>query len=361
MQKTGIIITLALVTLLAAGGFIYSQYSYKICFNCDADGLYRRGLEYACSDKKSHRRVGLDFIKDAASQGNIKAELILAELYSTTLPAGYASSNPTQRECLLPEIAPEQTTGMSYFESVITAMETGETIDPEVLDNLALLYLEGIFSAEDNVNKASMLYEKAAAEGSYPAMRQLGILANAHGNYTQAMEWFVQAAENPTDASSPLMIGDYYRYGKGVAVDYLKARDWYTKALTRAEKGQDEEQKLQTNTAVARLDMVQRKIAADGGDSQRIAIRYRLEGGVQHFIIFVTDYPDIPLGEVINNNGTISAIMNENLELNQQLQVSVQENFSSMIEGMQWVLTTFAMSTNTDAGDVVFDFVLTKS
>jgi len=361
MQKTGIIITLVLVAILAAGGFIFSQFSYKLCFRCDADGFYSRGLEYACSSKESHRKTGLDFIKNAADQGHLQAELTLAELYSSTLPAGYTFSNTEQRECLLQDIASDQTTGMSYFESVMNTMEEGQEVAPVILDNLALLYLEGVLSAEDHVDKASMLYEKAAAEGSFPAMLQLGILSNGRGYYSKAMQWFVQASEDPTDAFSPLMVGDYYRYGKGVSIDYFKAREWYSKALARAEKGSSEEQTLLANTAVARLDMVNRKLAEEDGGKQRVSISYRLEGGVKHFIIFATDHPDQPLGEVINNNGNISAIMNENLELTQQLPVSLQENFSSMNEGMQWVLTTFAMNTHTDAADVIFDFVLTKS
>jgi len=364
MQKTGIIITLALVAVLAVGGFIFSQLSYKICFRCDADDFYNRGLEYACSSKESHRQTGLDFIKNAAGQGHLKAELTLAELFSRALPAGYAFSNKEQRECLLQEVAPDQATGMSYFESVLNAMEEKQEFDPGILNNFALLYLEGILSADDHIDKARMIYEKAAAEGSFPAMLQLGKLSNDSGYYHKAMQWFVQASENPTDVASPLMVGDYYMFGKSVTTDYHQAQEWYSKALARTEKQEtDENDKLTLlkNTAVARLDMVHRKLAEVDGGKLRVVVNYRLEGGVKHFVIFTTDHPEHPIGEVINNNGNIYAVMNEKLELTQQLPVSLQENFSSMNEGMQWVLTTFAMNTHDNAADVIFDFVLTKS
>jgi hypothetical protein len=360
MQKTGIIITLVLVTVLVVAAFIFNQFRYKICFNCDADGLYNRGLEYACSSKKTHRQAGLDFIKNAADQGHLKAELTLAELFSTALPAGYQFSNSKQRECLLQDVTPDQTTGMSYFESIIAAMEAGNEVDPVLLDNLALLYLEGIFSAEDHADRAIMLYEKAAAQGSFPAMLQLGILANSREDYNTAMQWFVKSSDDPTNAFSPLMLGDYYRYGRGVARDFRKAGEWYSTALARAEKGSSKEQTVLANTAEARLDMVNRKLEEEIG-KQRVTISYRLEGGIKHFIIFASDRPEHPLGEVINNNGNITAIMNKDLELTQELSVSAQEHFSSMTKGMQWVLTTFAQNTHDNAADIIFDFVLTKS
>lgn len=362
MQKTGIIITLSLVAALAAGGFIFSQLSYKICFRCDADKFYNRGLEYACNNKESHRQTGLDFIKNSADLGHLQAELTLAELFSPTLPAGYSFSNKEQRECLLQDIDSDQTIGTSYFESVITAMDAGQEIDPVILDNLALLYLEGLLSAEDHADKASMLYEKAAAKGSFPAMLQLGILSNDRGYYKKAMQWFVQASESPTDVASPLMVGDYYMFGKGVTTDYHQAQKWYNKALAHAgNQGNDanEELALLKNATVARLDMVNRKLGEDG-TKLRMVINYHLQGGVKHFVIFTTDHPEQPLGEVINNNGNIYAMMNENLELTGQLPIARQDNFSSMNEGMEWVLTTFANNSHENAAELIFDFVLTK-
>ena len=364
MQKTGIFILSAVAAVLVIGSIVFSQLSYKICFRCDADGFYNRGLEYACSDKQSHRQTGLEFIQKAAEQKLLKAELTLAELYSSDLPVGYAFSNTEQRQCYLQDVAQDQVTGLSYFETVMTDMDEGQEVAPVVLDNLALLYLEGVLSADEHVDKASMLYEKAAAEGSFPAMLQLGILSNDRGDYHKAMQWLVQASENPKDVVSSLMIGDYYMYAKGVTKDYPQAKEWYRKALTRAEKQENNESEKLTSlkdTIIARLEMVNRKLTEENGSKQRVVINYRLEGGVKHFIIFAGNHPDQPLGEVINNDGNIYAVMNENLELTRELPVSIQENFSSMNAGMQWVLTTFAINSVDNGDEVVFDFVLTGS
>ena len=364
MQKTRIITILVLVALLAVGGIIFSQLSYKICWRCSADEYFIRGAEYACNDKKSYRQTGLEFIKNAAGQGHIKAELALAELYCNDLPKEYLISSSQQKVCLRQDVTPDQTTGVSYFESVIGAVEQGQEVDHVTLNNLALLYFDGIVAADDHVGKAVRLFEKAAAAGSFPAMMQLGKLANDKGYYSKAMQWFVQASEDSADFSSPLMVGDYYLYGKGAALDYKKAEEWYNKARIRAgkaDKGAGDAQSLIEEVSLARLDMVKRKIEEQGVRTQRVAISYHIEGGVKHFVIFAADRPEEHIGEVFNDNGSIYAAMNENLEFASLLPESRQENFSSMNEGMRWVLTTFAMNTHEDAAEVIFDFVLTKS
>ncbi len=363
MQKTGIIITLVIIAVLAAGIFIFSQFSYKICWRCNADQYFIRGTEYTCNDKQSYRQTGLKFIERAAGLGHTRADLLLAELYSSDLPAGYALSNTEQKECLQEDVTPDQTTGTSYFTSVIAAVEKGEEVAPETLNNLALLYLEGIVATDNANEKAGRLYEKAAAAGDLLAMSQLGTLSNDQGYYPKAMRWLVKAAENPTDFVSPLMIGDYYMYGKGVVINYQKAEEWYNKALSRS--GKSDQDKDDTglgpdDVVLARLEMVQRKLA-DNGQKQRMTINYSIDGGVKHFIIYTTNHPESPVGEVINDNGNIHATMNETLAFTSQLPEPRQENFSSMNEGMRWVLNTFAMNTHEDAANLIFDFVLTNS
>ena len=367
MKKTGTIITLFIVAVFAVGGLIFSQLSYKICWRCDAEGFFNRGMEYSCNEKESYRRTGLDFIGNAADQGNIKAELTLAELYSESLPREYIPTDPKQVTCLRQDVTPDQTAGVSYFVSVAEEVEQGKEVDPVTLTNLGLLYLDGVLPADNPVARATPFYERAAAAGSFPAMRKLGELANDRGDYRKAMHWFVGAAEDPADGFSPLMVGDYYFYGKGVVVDYQKAEQWYQKALARARKSdrKDESPLQLVDMALARLDLVQRKLAGVDGRKQQVPIRYHLDGSVRHFIIYTTadteGNPGEQIGEVIHDGDTITAIMHTGPETAAGMPESRRADFFSMNEGLFWVLNTFAQNTHDDAANLIFNFVLTKS
>ncbi len=362
MKKTGTIITLFLVAVLAVGGLIFSQLSYKICWRCNADEFFNRGMEYSCNEKESYRRTGLGFIDNAAGQGHLMAELTLAELYSENLPEEYVRSNAEQIICLQQEVKPDQKTGLSYFESVLGAVEKGAEADPATLTNLGSLYLEGIVPADNPVARATPLYKRAAAAGSYPAMRKLGGLANDRGDYRAAMQWFVGAAEDPEDGFSPLMIGDYFFYGKGVVVDYQKAEEWYKKALARAGKSKKDGENIGLeDMALARLDLIRRKLTGENGRKRQVMIGYHIEGSVKHFLIFAADNPGERIGEVINDGNTITAVMNANPESAAEFPEPGQQSFSSMNEGLFWVLNTFAESTHDDVASLIFNFVLTKS
>jgi TPR repeat protein len=363
MQKTGIIATLVFVFILAVGGFILKQQSYKICWNCTADEYFVRGTEYSCSEKDSYRQTGLEFITNAANDGHLEAELLLAELYSKDLPEAYLPSGSKERACLLQDVTLDQQAGLSYFQSVSDAIANGQKVDTATLLNLALLYHEGLMGADGSMDKAVWLYEKAAADGSFVAMRTLGKLAQTAGDDSKALHWLRQATENPTDFESPLVVADYYLYGKGTTVDLLQAQELYRLALSRTEKVNKEKraaQRLTKKVATIRLDIVGRKLEALGGDKQRVAINYYLEGGVKRFVVFVADRPE-QIGVVYNDDGNIHAAVNVDLDFAELLLDLKQDNFSSMTEGVQWLLNSFAGKTQENAEEVVFDFVLTDA
>ena len=82
---------------------------------------------------------------------------------------------------------------------------------------------------------------------------------------------------------------------------------------------------------------------------------------MKHFIIFAADHPQESIGEVVNDNGSIYATINENLTFAGLLLESRHDDFSSMNEGMQWVLDAFAKNTHENSAEIEFDFVLTDS
>ena len=358
MKKTGIIIAISFIAVLVIGGLIYSRMSYKICRNCDADEFFTRGIEYTCSDKEKYRQTGLEFINTAAGQGHVKAELTLAEVYSDKLPKDYILTDSEQLTCLRRVVTPDQATGLNYFAAVTKAVEQGHELDAVTLSNLGVLYLNGVIPTDNPMDKAVGLFKKAAEAGSFSAMRLLGKLADERGDYSDAMEWFTRASEDPAEATAPLMIGDYYFYGKGTTADYQKAEEWYKKALARSEKSDAGVKDM----ALTRLDLVQRRLSGpDGSTRQQVAVNYHIDGTVKHFMIFAADHPGEYIGEVINDGSSITAVMNKNLEFTAQLPELQQNDFSSMNEGMFWILNTFAANTHDNAADLIFNFVLTRS
>ncbi len=365
MQKTGKIITLSFIGILAVGAIIFSQLSYKACWNCSADDYFIRGSKYVCEEKKSHRQTGLHFLEKSAELGNIQAELALAELYCNVLPAEYATVASEQRTCLTGDVIADQKKGLSYFTSVLEAVKNGKDTDLTTLNNLVLLNAEGFIGTVAQEKNGEWLYEKAAAKGSFQAMTILANMYQKNGQYDKALQWFIQASENPKDFQSPLTVGDYYMYGKGAAIDYNKAHSWYSKAFIRAQKSKTREEapfRYQVKKlSIARLDMVDRKLEEAQANKPQVAIRYSLKGGVKHFIIFAADHPGESIGEVINKDGSIYAVFNENLSFSSLLPELRKDHFSSMNEGMQWILNGFAKNTHENSAEMVFDFVLTDS
>lgn len=362
MQNTGKIITFGSIGILAVGAFLFSMWSYKICWNCSGDDYFMRGSEYVCEEKKSYRQTGLDFLRKSAERGHIQAELTLAELYCNVLPDGYTKSASEQKSCLQQDVTANQEKGLAYFKSVLEAVNNGKDTDIITLNNLALLYTKGFIRTDAQGDNTEWLYEKAAAIGSFQAMSLLGNLYHENRQYEKALQYFIQASENSTDFQSPLRVGDYYLYGKGTTVDYQKAHNWYSKALTRTkksttDKGKDRRQVKKISRA--RLDMVEHKLEDPDNNRQEIPIHYSLEGGVKHFIIFAAAHSEESIGEVLNDNGNIYATINENPGFSDLLLESRQDNFSSMNEGLQWVLNSFAKNIHQNSTEIFFNFVLT--
>ena len=56
-----------------------------------------------------------------------------------------------------------------------------------------------------------------------------GLACDENENYTEAMEWYLKAAD-AGNAAAMVYIGNKYYYGQGVSQDYGKAMEWYLKA-----------------------------------------------------------------------------------------------------------------------------------
>ena len=94
---------------------------------------------------------------------------------------------------------------------------------------MGLLYYYGV-GVEENTEKASEWFEKAAAQDEPNTQRYLGIIAYKEKDYSQAKQWWEQAAAK---GYAPAManIGGLYEEGKGVTQNFTEAKRWYEKGI----------------------------------------------------------------------------------------------------------------------------------
>ncbi len=363
MRKLGIILTVVLVLALVIAGLVYRQVSYRICWDCSGDEYFDRAVAYACSDRPAYRQTALDFLNQAAERNQLQALLLLAEVYMGKLPPSYHSAHPEQVACLRNDIEPDRDKGISYFQAVVDTVEEQPDGDPKLLDNIGQLYLQSVMPADDPEDQARKWFARAAAEGNHQAMVQLARLADARGDYSEALKWFRQASDDERDVASPLMVGDYYFYGKGVPKDYQEAATWYRKALEAAKKvaaaGKGGDNDLLA-APLARLDLVERRLAGQE-ERKRVTVNYRVEGTVRDYTVFVEDHPEEPVGTVVNRDGVITARLNDALDFVTPPDTMEKSGFSSMIEGMHWLLSTYAAHSHENPDSLRFVFVIRKS
>ncbi len=361
MRKLGITLALVLVLTLVIAGLVYRQVSYRICWDCSGDEYYNRAIEYACSDRPRYRQTALEFLDQAAERNQVQALLLLAELYIGELPPAYRPTFPEKVNCLRRDVNPDRDKGISCFQAVIDIVEEKPDGDPDLLANIGQLYLHSVMPSDDPEGEARKWFARAAAEGNYPAMVQLARLADSRGDYGEAMKWFRKASASGQDVESPLKVGDYYFYGKGVVRNDQEARAWYQKALQTARQltaGMTEEEKSRIEAAPkARLDLVTRRLAGETGGEQ-VRINYRLQGTVRDYTVLVDGRT---IGTVVNRDGEITARLNKDLEFVTPPETMEKSGFKSMIAGTHWLLQTYGAHSRENPGDTRFVFVLTKS
>ena len=348
MGRFGLITVLALAAVLVGIGLIYKHAGYKVCPACSARKYFQRGLEYSCNKDKDYQLTALRFIKRAAERGELEAGLLLAELYLRKFPTGYAPVFQKQTACLARVAAPDKKTAVTYFEQVAEGLGKRKAVPADLLLNLYFLYSQGILPAGKPEEAAQRWLLKAAEAGSHSGMVFLAKAANARGDSALAKKWFETASKDPADWESPLMVGDYYFYGKGVPVDYVQAEKWYQKACQAAGEFTSSLEPGQEKTEIeaaprVRLDILRRRLAAEkGGRASRL--EYRLEGRVKEYLVYVKALSgQFELaGRVVNKNGKIIASMNGKLKYASPPPAMEKDGFNSMVEGMKWVLTTCA-------------------
>ena len=186
----------------------------------------------------------LQTLQTQASQGDVKAQVNLGELYSKGegVPQDYEKA------------------AQWYEKAAAQGFASAQV-------NLGVLYDKGRGVPQDYV-QARQWYKQAAAQGYARAQNNLGWLyAEGHGvprNYKTARQWYEQAAAQG-QAPAEYNLGGLYDKGYGVPQDYLRAYMWYNLAAAHSTGN---EQKL---AADARSKVARRMSPAQVAEAQRLS------------------------------------------------------------------------------------------
>lgn len=193
-------------------------------------------------------QLGQDFLPElnkARELGNSKAGLLLADYYlleasdpekmnqAKAIYQYFADKGDKDAQLKLGFLYDRGLGGESNNEMAAhwytSAANQGQPIAQYLLGQL---YQLGRIDNVPNYDEAKKWYEMAK-EKFNPAAVALGFIYDTvDDNYSSAAQNFQLAAENG-DPIGAFNLGLMYEYGKGMAVDNLKAREWYTKAADK--------------------------------------------------------------------------------------------------------------------------------
>ena len=186
----------------------------------------------------SAQYAGTDAMAEVAvAENNTNGALEQAVIDSSTEPVpsdtvviSTLTENNTQRQNVQPNIESNKHETIVYTPNAENASQ--EQLSPEELFQKGKKYHD-----EDNYTEAVKWYSEAAEQGYAKAQYNLGYCYDeglgVSQNYAEAVKWYRKAAEQGlADAQNNL--GVCYAKGQGVGKNYVEAAKWYRKA---AEQG----------------------------------------------------------------------------------------------------------------------------
>lgn len=349
-------IVLFIGCLSLAGAAMLYNYNYKLCWKCSTADYYERGKEFVCRDKGELRQTGIDFLRLAAEQENSAAQILLAECYLNTLPTGYISGDQTAFNCLNEQLRPNSAAASQLFSQAFKTLSAGELTDHQQLFNFALLIEQGVLESSDPSKEAHSLYLQAAKHGNTIAMNALGYEYHQKSDYVAAKKWLRMAAEAGKSVEPALTLGDYFYYGKGETVNFEKAIHWYRIALktqqTLAAKLPESQRLAALDAPKARIEMAMRQLKKSRMTAP-MALHYRIDGNATHYVVHTEDRTEGPIGIVNKTTTGVTATIDDSISLALSIPTS-SKSFTSMNEGMEWLLHAYARSRYGSYTDVTF-------
>lgn len=205
----------------------------KMACKGNARAQFRIGVMYFEGRGRSiDNGKAFEFLKMATDHGSEEAQAYLAYLFYTgkgTVRDQYKAVDmaiePAERGIALAQAI----LGYAYLHGVGTYKDTCKGVEwtekaaeqgrDDSLFQLGEVHEKGVYYARD-LSKAMEYYKKAADMGNEDAKERLSVIE---------IKLLEEAARN-NDAMAMYKLGSMYETGKGVHVNYDKAREWYLKA-----------------------------------------------------------------------------------------------------------------------------------
>lgn len=339
-------IVLFIGCLALAGAAMLYNYNYKLCWKCSTADYYERGKEFVCRDKGELRQTGIDFLRLAAEQDNTDAQILLAECYLGELADGYISRDQTAFNCLNDQLRQNPTAATQLFSQAFTLLNKAELKDHQQLFNFAVLIEQGVLKRSNPSKEAHSLYLQAAKHGNIIAMNALGYQYHQKSDYVAAKKWLRMAAEAGKSVEPALTLGDYFYYGKGETVNFEKAIHWYRVALktqqTLTAKLPEQQRFAALDAPKARIEMAMRQLKKSRMTAP-MSLHYRIAGNATHYEVHTEDRPGGAIGTVDKTTTGVTATIDDSITLALSIPTS-SKSFSSMNDGMDWLLQSYARS-----------------
>ena len=218
------------------------------------ESQYNLGLSYWESGTSQGREEGVRWFQKAAAQGNAKAQFMLGKSYSQ----GWGVPEDKAEAFRWYKMAAEQGHSMAQYSLALfyekgtgvtvnkaearkwyqKAAENGVKWAKEKLDQMKNenVILQAARPSKQTVKKEAVKKEDTAKQMSAEDWFQLGKKADNEKNYSEAVKWYLKAAEQGyADAQNNL--GFCYDNGKGVEKDPKQAVYWYQKAAEQGYAG----------------------------------------------------------------------------------------------------------------------------
>lgn len=349
-------IVLFIGCLSLAGAAMLYNYNYKLCWKCSTQDYYERGKEFVCRDSGELQQTGIDFLRLAAEQESSDAQILLAECYLSTLPTGYISRDETAFNCLNEQLRSNSAAATQLFSQAYKALTATELTEHQQLFNFALLIEQGVLKSSNPTKEAHSLYLQAAKHGNTIAMNALGYKFHQKSDYVAAKKWLRMAAEAGKSVEPALTLGDYFYYGKGETVNYEKAIHWYRTALQTQQsltaKLPEEQRIAALDAPKARIEMAMRQLKKSRMTAP-MNLHYRITGNATHYEVYTEDRNEGSIGTVVKTTAGVTAKIDPSITLALSIPTS-SKSFSSMNDGMDWLLHAYARSRYGSYTDVTF-------
>ncbi|KAG2373138.1 hypothetical protein C9374_012870 [Naegleria lovaniensis] len=218
----------------------------KAASNGSIEANYECGLLY--QHHLSDSTKAIECLEKAAAQSHVESMKTLGSIYEST-----SFSNPTDGEkaiewylkCVESGGYDDLYFNMAFiYENSLrnpkTAFEwylkSAESGDERSQFKVAVFYRFGLSVTTIDVSKAMEWYEKSAKNGYAAAQQELGTIyeigdCGQMKDYSKSFYWYSQCDPKCNIGMVFFKLGEYYRTGKGVEVNYEKAFENYEKAI----------------------------------------------------------------------------------------------------------------------------------